>query len=398
MDTETEKLQVRNSSPSRTSRVVLKYRRSSILTWVAAIIGFVLGLIALLATAKNGKLADYNIMTLNTSTILQNAIKIESAGASSTANAKRDILELPQRTIGVRIPDPTPAVVLEERTVVEVRQLGISAASSFFASVASNFPTPTIPSLASATASGTVGGELVGGLESILGNLAGNLTSAVGGELIQGVNALVKEVTKAIGIKEWYGLYMMQYCEGNYVPSYSDPNARVNITKCQPLMDASLLNGNNTNSTLRVGNAVVDFSALNIVNKLNSTSGSLKSLLLAFIVFQIIGIVCCGLLILATPLYLLLPFLQNRPVRIVIAFLVSLGAMSYLLTAGIVTGVATVAAGALDQLAGDLGVDAKKSSAELAILWVSAVFMAIAQGFWFTEWHMNTFARRSQFI
>lgn len=65
MDTETEKLQVRNSPPSRTSRVVLKYRRSSILTWVAAIIGFVLGLIALLATAKNGKLADYNIMTVS---------------------------------------------------------------------------------------------------------------------------------------------------------------------------------------------------------------------------------------------------------------------------------------------------------------------------------------------
>jgi hypothetical protein len=141
---------------------------------------------------------------------------------------------------------------------------------------------------------------------------------------------------------------------------------------------------------------VIDFSALNIPNKLSQVGGQLRSLLTAIFAFEIIGIVSSGLLFILLPPYLLLRIFQKRFMRFIIAGLTTLAFGSLGLVAGIVSGVVIVAAGAINQLADGLGVEAHSGGSALAMLWVSTVLMGVSAGSWFLQWHLGTFMRRDR--
>jgi hypothetical protein len=108
---------------------------------------------------------------------------------------------------------------------------GVSAISSFFASVSSDL---------APQATGTTGGSgLLGDLEIFVTDIFGNVTSGVGTEVAQLANTLVGDVVSALGVKQWYALYMTEFCEGNYKPSYSSPNASMDATSCTKLSESS---------------------------------------------------------------------------------------------------------------------------------------------------------------
>jgi hypothetical protein len=142
---------------------------------------------------------------LNTSTLFQNAIKVESVATTTTAKRV--------------MPRATPPPSLEH--IVSLGRLEdrapdlLSDVSTFFAGLS---PTATSGLVASATA-------IIGGALGDLGTLAGQEAENV-------INGLVEEVMSALGIQQYYTLYMMEFCEGNFVPTYSDPKAVMNVTNC----------------------------------------------------------------------------------------------------------------------------------------------------------------------
>jgi hypothetical protein len=77
---------------------------------------------------------------------------------------------------------------------------------------------------------------------------------------------------------------------------------------------------------------------------------------------------------------------------------VTLASVSLGFVAGVWTGVVVVAAGAVNQLAGDLGVEAKAGGREVALLWVSCVLMAVSSMVWAARWHKATFVKRGKSI
>jgi hypothetical protein len=74
-------------------------------------------------------------------------------------------------------------------------------------------------------------------LESLFNIIAGTVTGDVGQGIETVINEVVADVISAVGVKQWYSLYMTRYCEGDYTPSYSSPNAKANTTSCTKLSE-----------------------------------------------------------------------------------------------------------------------------------------------------------------
>jgi hypothetical protein len=136
---------------------------------------------------------------------------------------------------------------------------------------------------------------------------------------------------------------------------------------------------------------------LNIGNKLAKTGGQLNRIFTLIFAFDIIGIVCSGLLLVLAPLSLLPP-LNIWSIYFIVAGLATLASVSLGFVAVVWTGVAVVTTGAVNQLAGDLGAEAKTGGSELAMLWVSYILMSLSSIVWAVRWHKATYVKREKII
>ncbi|KAN0109993.1 hypothetical protein V8E51_006380 [Hyaloscypha variabilis] len=359
------------------SRFLYNDKLPPVLTFFFAVIAFSLSLVALLSGAEKGQLQNYEVVILNTSTILQNAIKVENA-ASVTARA----------VIPLESTAPTP--------VLNARQLSlpaISAISSFFSSISSDLIPQATASAGSSSGSTSASG-LLGDLESFITDVFGNVTTSAAQDVVDIANTLVKDVTSALGIKQWYALYMTELCSGYYEPSYSTPGATMNTTHCTQLNQLKL--ANQTNSTLQVGNTVIDFSAINIPNKLGKSGGAINSVVEAIIILQIIGIVFTGLLIVLTPLNLFVAFFRKTWFTIVIASLTFLATGCFVVVTVLETAIHMAVDVLVDDVIDGLGVEAYGGTGLLVILWVKFIFMVMSSTVWFLSWHNKRYVVREK--
>jgi phosphoglucomutase len=99
--------------------------------------------------------------------------------------------------------------------------------SSFLASVSSDIASATAV-LPTPAGTSTNGSGLIRDLDSLFSIIAGAIIRGVGQELETVINEVVKQ---------WYSLYMTKYCEGDYTPSYTSPNAKANTTSCTKLSE-----------------------------------------------------------------------------------------------------------------------------------------------------------------
>ncbi|QDS75844.1 hypothetical protein FKW77_001354 [Venturia effusa] len=65
-----------------------------------------------------------------------------------------------------------------------------------------------------------------------LSSLINNLTQPLTGAAQPAINNATNALTAKIGIQDFYAFYVLDYCEGKYVPSPTAPNAKKEITKC----------------------------------------------------------------------------------------------------------------------------------------------------------------------
>jgi hypothetical protein len=97
---------------------------------------------------------------------------------------------------------------------------------------------PTLPGLSQASWFLTSAASLSivnRGLEDISNSILGDIAGAVGTGVENAFNVLAGDIVSALGIKQWYSLYPDQFCSGNYSPSYTAENAKLNTSSCQSL-------------------------------------------------------------------------------------------------------------------------------------------------------------------
>lgn len=69
----------------------------------------------------------------------------------------------------------------------------------------------------------------MGDLESFFNDLVGTVADATSEEIVQVTNSIIQDVIDALGIQDWYGIYMTGFCDGEYTTS-----KRLKTTTCTP--------------------------------------------------------------------------------------------------------------------------------------------------------------------
>jgi hypothetical protein len=153
---------------------------------------------------------------------------------------------------------------------------------------------------------------------------------------------------------------------------------------------------NQTNSTLQLGNTVLNFSAINIPNKLGKAGGQLSAVIETIIVLQIIGIACSGLLIIITPLNLFIEFFRKWWFVPIVASLTFLATGCFVVVTTLETGINFVIRALVHEVADGLGVEAYGGDELLVILWIKFIFMAASSTVWFCKWHNARYVVREK--
>jgi hypothetical protein len=101
-------------------------------------------------------------------------------------------------------------------------------------------PQPTASAGSSSTGL-TNGSGVLGDLESFITDVLGNVATSAAEKVASVANTLLGDVVSALGVKQWYAIYMTELCSGDYEPSYSTPGATRNTTSCSPLSGSPIL-------------------------------------------------------------------------------------------------------------------------------------------------------------
>jgi hypothetical protein len=153
---------------------------------------------------------------------------------------------------------------------------------------------------------------------------------------------------------------------------------------------------NQTNSTLQLGNTVLDFSAINIPNKFGKGGGAFSAVIEATIVLQIIGIVCTGLLIVFTPFNLFIEFFRKRWFTVIIASLTFAATGCFGFVTGLETGIHIAVEALVKEVMDGLGVETYGGTGLLVILWVKLIFMVTSSTVWVLSWHNARYVVREK--
>ncbi|CAG8980911.1 hypothetical protein HYALB_00012791 [Hymenoscyphus albidus] len=406
-------------------------KKSAVLTFFAAIISFVLGLVVIISNARANSLRDNSMASFNMSTVGQGLIKVYPANGSNSAGAggtggtaglgrrmmgsgdigspitfrqhrarevEVEVREVVSNTVGKQVmgrealpaPDPTPAPDANAGILPSPEEV-----EGFFRSAGNAVATKIVPNAPLATGAPMDGasGDLLNDIGTFFGGVLGNLTGAVGNGLQPIADSAIQGLLRGAGIQEWYGLYLTEYCSGNWSPRYSDPNAKLQVTTCKKYMDIDAPS-KVINSTFQVGNQIIDIAPLNIVNNLASLTVYISDILTALIVLLSLHIVFSALIIFSIPLYLLRAALRTDRISLILGTLISLDAITTQLVAVLVTVLGIVATLLGNDLLGDLGVQAGKGGEVLGMLWVSAVVMTVGAVSWFVSLFRRTSVRR----
>ncbi|KAH8898946.1 hypothetical protein GQ53DRAFT_878248 [Thozetella sp. PMI_491] len=239
----------------------------------------------------------------------------------------------------------------------------------------------------------------LGGIDGLFGGLLSNIT----GQIDKGIQDIEGEIlgnlTKALGVKDTYVLYLTKLCEGTY-QNAKDPNSPVTLTYCAAYDDTSHGLRNITESlpsSLVIGTTNI---SVPLVSALGSTMSSVTNLATqaakAMFALLIIGTISIGLVFVGS----IAAFIVNAR-RILVyfnTFFGILGGSVLMIFAAVATGVIVAGSSSVGGLGSAFGVQVKQGTNFLAIAWVAAILSSIAAAFWFGVWfveiRLTSFKRR----
>ncbi|KAK1992566.1 hypothetical protein LX36DRAFT_290772 [Colletotrichum falcatum] len=237
------------------------------------------------------------------------------------------------------------------------------------------------------------------GIGSSIGGLLGNLTNSIGNGVQDIQGQLVGNLTELIGIKDNYRLYLTKMCEATYADD-SNPKSKVTVTNCESYDDKKSGLRNITDSipsSFVVGTANVSVpliaalaGTLGQVGGIGSGGAKLMTALVA------IGATSAGIVLLATLPILLFGFVRAL-VLVSLAFSL-LGSVFLPAFAVVATAVAYGGRNMLNKTMDAFGIEIQAGGPFIAMSWVAAVASVAAAAYWFMVWFVSfrrtAFSRR----
>ncbi|KAF9871366.1 hypothetical protein CkaCkLH20_11287 [Colletotrichum karsti] len=262
-------------------------------------------------------------------------------------------------------------------------------------------PTPTIPGISSPSGSASDPTGITSGLNGILGGLLGNLTNQLGSGVQDIEGQLMGNLTQALGVKDTYNLFLTKMCEGNYV-NENDPNTKTSISSCFSYDSKGQGLRNITDSipssfviaTANVSVPLISAMRGTIDQVVSLASGGAK----AMTALLAIGTICAGITLLATLPIIIVGFLR---VLVITSLIFSMIAATVLpLFAAVVTAIVVGGRKMLDKEGDAFGIQIKQGGPFIAMSWVAAVASMAASSYWFSMWFVSfrrtAFSRRKR--
>ncbi|KAH8659270.1 actin cortical patch SUR7/pH-response regulator pali [Tricladium varicosporioides] len=315
-------------------------RYGPILPLLLAFVAFVLGLLCMFAGNKPGFMEDHHIVTINTTVIGTQIV---------------------QRR--------TP---IDERSTLDER---------FSVSDIGNSITNTIKNLTSEVDA-----------------LADKLDAKVRAKVTELLSKGVAEITRELGIQQFYSLHLMTMCDGNYTLNGTLPGAKKAGSVCSK-QTAMYHFDIQTPVAEELANATMNFPAelktffadklttKNLgIDKIQDSLDTLSTALNATFVFYAIAIASAGTLFLVS---LLAIFVDLRILSFISLFLSFLSTFTFMIASAIVTEVQKKAAKYLNEYGNAIGLYAYKGGKFLRLTWVAFALVAVAFLWCLAMWFMG---------
>ncbi|CAI6337992.1 unnamed protein product [Periconia digitata] len=335
---------------------------------VLGVVGFVLGILVVLAGRERGVYGGQFLVKLNTSRVGQDIIRFERASSSAAAATRTATSRQLQSTAA-----PTQTTTLNP----------LDSLNPFSTASPLNPANPDNPLHSLAPA-----------VDSLLGNLMDSVNDGLGDALDQIVEGLVDEV----GVQDFYYLYLSGICEGNFGNGTGVNKDGVLVGKCVSWSDASASfhsSFKNVQSSIVVGLTNISVPLIaDLTQGIGGVSSTLSGIRTALFAFLIIGLTTSLLtVLLAIPSV----FFPDSRLLIITNVLVSdLACISSFVSAVLITTLVVVVPWAIGDLLAGVGVVMSRGETVLAFLWVKWGCCQIIAVYWTTVWFVEV--RRSSFF
>ncbi|KAI1093564.1 hypothetical protein F5B19DRAFT_127637 [Rostrohypoxylon terebratum] len=212
-----------------------------------------------------------------------------------------------------------------------------------------------------------------------------DIEGAITDQLNDIIGDAADELSKELGISQWYSLHVMTACEGNFAPNATNAGAWYNTTNCTAQTPGVQFNLTSViQKELNQGPLHLSASTIPIPEKVQEAIDYLNSFLLATFVLYVLGAGFAGLSFLSCVAALTL--VRRQPVgRIVVIgniVLAGLGTLALALASAVVTGIAKKGVGEINDAGGEVGIRAVEGTKLMIVSWVAFAVMLVATAFW----------------
>lgn len=230
-----------------------------------------------------------------------------------------------------------------------------------------------------------------GGLGAIFSSVVATISSEIGDELNDIAGDVADKLSEELGISQWYSLHVMTACEGNYAPNATNPDAWYNVTNCTSARAGFQFNLSEVlDHELSLGPLDLNLADLKLPDAIQDAIDYLNSFLLAVFVITCIGAGLAGLSAVACMADLTLSFRPPGPPgsgsgrlrALAQALLSGLSALTLMIVAAIITGIAKKGESEINDKGSDVGISAQAGMKIITLSWVAFAVMFVASLYW----------------
>ncbi|KAI1203948.1 actin cortical patch SUR7/pH-response regulator pali [Nemania serpens] len=197
-------------------------------------------------------------------------------------------------------------------------------------------------------------------------------------------NQIADQITKELGISQWYSLHVMTACEGMFAPNASSPSAWYNLTKCTAQKTGLKLNLSEIlDHEIQAGPLNLNLNQLPVPDSVQNAVDIINDALFTLLVVYALGSGLAGLCFLSSLAALIL--CRNKVTKLVVwanASVAGLDAIILLIGSAIVTYVNDKGVKQINDAGKDVGISGIRGAKMITLSWITFALMLITSIYW----------------
>ncbi|KAI1648611.1 actin cortical patch SUR7/pH-response regulator pali [Daldinia loculata] len=218
--------------------------------------------------------------------------------------------------------------------------------------------------------------DIQDGLDDIEGQITDELNDIA--------NDIADQLSRELGISQWYSIHVMTACEGNFAPNATSPGAWYNTTNCTAQSAGVQFNLTDIlQKEISAGPLNINAADIPIPDSIQQTIDYINKFLLATFILYVLGAGFSGLSFISCIIILTLRReVIGRGAILVNMVLTALAALSLAIGAAIATAISKKGASEINDRGGEYGISAVEGTRFMTISWVAFAVMFVTLAFW----------------